>query len=52
MDLILTNHVENIKSKDKDLRYGSFQFLIQLTQHPVDCAYEVWDDLIFIIKNW
>ncbi|MEP6844710.1 MAG: hypothetical protein ABI861_01845 [Panacibacter sp.] len=51
MDAITRNHLNNLQSKDAALRYESFQFIINLTNHPVDWAYDVWDDLIVMIKK-
>lgn len=51
MDSITKQHLTNLYSKDANLRYESFQYIINLTKQPVDWAYEVWDDLLALTKN-
>ena len=51
MDQLTRNHFNNLQSQDSELRYASFQYLIDITNHPVDWAYEVWDDLLSLIKT-
>jgi hypothetical protein len=38
MDPTLEEHLDNLKSTDKDLRYASFQHLTGITNQPVDWA--------------
>ncbi|MBC7829011.1 MAG: hypothetical protein H7122_14775 [Chitinophagaceae bacterium] len=51
MDEKTREHLNNLHSRDADLRYASFHYLIQLTQQPVNWAYEVWDELLALLRN-
>jgi ribosomal protein L17 len=51
MDNITRQHFDNLQSKDAELRYQSFQFIIKQTNEPVDYAYEVWDELLALTKK-
>ncbi len=50
MDEQTRKHFDNLQSKDPESRYQSFQWLIKLTQKPVDWAYEVWNDLLLMLE--
>jgi hypothetical protein len=43
------SHLDNLHSKDANSRYESFQYVIKLTQQPVDWAYDVWNDLLLML---
>ena len=47
----ISNHLNNLYSKDPNLRYESFQYIIKLTNEPVNWAYDVWNDLLLQLKN-
>lgn len=51
MNKILRDHLHNLHDKDTDRRYESFRFIIELTNQPVDWAYEAWDDLLLLTRN-
>ena len=51
MDQVTKQHLTNLQSKDANLRYASFQYLIQLTKQPVNWSYEAWDDMIDLTIN-
>jgi hypothetical protein len=51
MDQTTKQHLGNLHSKDANLRYASFQYIINLTKQPVDWAYEAWDDLLVMTKT-
>lgn len=51
MDEITRQHYKNLHLKDAGKRYASFQYLMQLTQKPVEWAYEIWDDLLPLLRN-
>jgi hypothetical protein len=50
MDNTIRQYISTIYSEDKQLQGASFQKLIQLTNQPVDWAYEVWDNLLELLK--
>ncbi|MCG2615781.1 hypothetical protein LZZ85_15885 [Terrimonas sp. NA20] len=51
MDALTKKHLENLHNTDANSRYESFQYLIKETQQPVDWAYDVWNDLLKMLKE-
>jgi hypothetical protein len=51
MDLLTRKHLDNLQSNDANMRYESFQYIINLTHQPVDWAYDVWDDLLLLLHT-
>src|SRR6266498_1146845 len=51
MDRVTQQHLDNLHCNDTEQRYASFQYIIQLTQQPVDWAYDVWDDMLGLLKT-
>jgi hypothetical protein len=51
MDQTLRQEFANLHGKDPNQRYASFQYIIKLTQEPVDWAYYVWDDLLALLRS-
>ena len=41
----------DLESEDADLRYGAFMDIMEATSGPVDWAYEVWDDLLDLLRR-
>lgn len=46
MDETTRTHLENVRSKDKDLQNAAFDYLMAATAVSVDWAYEAWDDVV------
>lgn len=46
MDMIIQQLFEDSRSSDKDRMYTSYQAILEVTEMPVDWAYEVWDELL------
>ena len=46
MDKLTRTHLENIRSKDRELQNKAFFYILNKTEKPVDWAYDVWDDMI------
>lgn len=46
MDKITRTHFDNLSSPDADLRSRALSYMIEVTNKPVDWAYEVWDGLV------
>jgi hypothetical protein len=42
---------DNLHSEDGDLRYTAYMDLMQATEQPVDWAYEVWDELLEMLRD-
>ena len=39
-------HIDNLHSEDRDLQNQAFSYILNVTEPPVDWAYEVWDELV------
>ena len=46
MDKLTRSHLENIRSKDRELQNKAFFYILNITEKPVDWAYDVWDDMV------
>lgn len=46
MDKNIRTHLDNIRSTDGQLQNAAYYFLMEVTESPVDWAYEVWDELV------
>jgi hypothetical protein len=46
MDKTIQTQIDNIRSKDADLQNKAFTYILNVTDKPVDWAYEVWDKMI------
>ncbi|HXQ34704.1 MAG TPA: hypothetical protein VN843_11890, partial [Anaerolineales bacterium] len=46
MDKSIRTQIDNIRSENGDAQNKAFTYIINLTDKPVDWAYEVWDDMI------
>ena len=46
MNEITRTHLDNIRSKDKELQTKAYFYLLESTEKPVDWAYEAWDELV------
>ena len=46
MNQTIQTQIENIRSKNPDLQNKAYNYILNLTDKPVDWAYEVWDEMI------
>ncbi len=46
MDAISKKTFADLWSTDRQVQYHSFQAFLEITDQPVDWAYEFWDDLL------
>ena len=46
MDKTVSTQIDNIRSENGDVQNKAFTYIIELTDKPVDWAYEVWDEMI------
>jgi hypothetical protein len=51
MDKNTSKILDDLRSDDKDLRYKAFSSIIAITDHPVDWAYQVWDEMLANLKH-
>src|SRR5258708_25139785 len=51
MDQITRTNLENIRSKDKELQNKAFVGVLDVTDKPVDWAYDIWDDLVTTLRH-
>ena len=46
MDKLTRTHLGNIRSKDKELQNKAYFYILNITEKPVDWAYDVWDEMV------
>ena len=46
MDKLTRTHLDHIRSKDKELQNKAFFYVLNVTEKPVDWAYDVWDEMV------
>lgn len=46
MDKLTRTHLDNIRSKDKELQNKAYFYILNITEKPVDWAYDVWDEMV------
>ena len=51
MDRIARKNLENLLSKDGELRYEALIYVLKVTDKRVDWAYEVWDQLVENLRH-
>src|SRR6185503_12100482 len=51
MDKLTRTHLVNIHSKDRELQNKAFFYILNVTEKPVDWAYDVWDEMIRGLTN-
>jgi hypothetical protein len=51
MDRITRKNLENLLSKDGELRYEALIYVLKVTDKRVDWAYDVWDQLVENLRH-
>src|ERR1700687_2538791 len=51
MDALTRKHLDNLYTDNVNTRYESFQYIMDVTQKPVNWAYDVWDDLLKLLVH-
>jgi hypothetical protein len=51
MDAVTRAQLENLRSDDKRTQNTAFFALIEMTDKPVDWAYDVWDDMVQLLSD-
>lgn len=51
MDKLTRTHLDNIHSKDKELQNKALFYILNITEKPVDWAYDVWDEMLAGMRN-
>ena len=46
MNKLTRTHLDNIRSKDKELQNKAYFYVLNMTEKPVDWAYDVWDEML------
>lgn len=46
MDKLTRSHIDRIRSSDRELQNKAYFYVLNITEKPVDWAYEVWDDML------
>jgi len=51
MDELTRKHVQNLHiTDDPDTRYESYKYMLAVTQEPVQWSYEIWDEMLTMLK--
>ena len=51
MDKLTRTHIDNLRSKDRELQNKAFFYILNVTEKPVDWAYDVWDEMTAGLTN-
>ena|SRR5215207_1259150 len=51
MDDTTRNHLDNLRSEDRELQNKAYYYILEATEKPVDWAYEVWDGLVKDLRH-
>src|SRR5829696_6998202 len=51
MDDTTRNHLDNLRSKDRELQNKAYYYILEVTEKPVDWAYEGWDGLVKDLRH-
>ena len=52
MDELTRKHIRNLHlTDDADARYESYKYVLSLTQEPVAWSYEIWDEMLELLKT-
>ena len=51
MDKVIRTNLDNIRSEDGELQNKAYSYLMDITEAPVDWAYEAWDELFEGLKH-
>lgn len=52
MDELTRRHLQNLHlTDDADARYESYKYVLNQTLEPVSWSYEIWDELLGMMKN-
>jgi hypothetical protein len=51
MDKITQTNLDNLRSEDRDLQNRAFFYILEITDKPVDWAYEAWDELVKDLRH-
>jgi hypothetical protein len=46
MDEKIRTSLHNLRSEDREVQYRAFLYIQEMTDKPVDWAYEVWDEMV------
>ena len=51
MDPVTRLNLDDLRSEDKELQNKAFFYILKATDHPVDWAYEAWDELVGLLRS-
>jgi hypothetical protein len=44
-------NLKNLRSEDREAQYHAFLYIQEITEKPVDWAYEVWDEMLAMLRH-
>jgi hypothetical protein len=51
MDEMTRTHLNNLDSQDRELQNKAFFYILEVTDKPVNWAYDVWDDMVAALSH-
>ena len=52
MDELTRKHIQNLHiTNDADTRYQSYKYMLAVTQEPVQWSYEIWNEMLTMLKD-
>src|SRR5258708_9569875 len=51
MDKITRTNLDNLHSEDRELQNKAFFYILEVTDKPVDWAYDVWDEMLVTLSH-
>lgn len=52
MDELTRKHVQNLhRTDDDEARYESYKYMLTVTQEPVEWSYEIWDQMLELLRK-
>jgi len=51
VDNTIRKHLNNLRSEERELQNQAFFYILEVTEKPVDWAYEVWDELVAGLRH-
>jgi len=52
MDKTTRTHMDHLWSENRELQNDAYSYILKVTYHPVDWAYEAWDELLAIQQKY
>ena len=51
MDVLTQKYLDDLYSQDRETQYQAFLYVLKATDEPVTWAYEIWDQMVAVLKH-